>query len=277
MVLIIVRHSERIDEVDKVRWNQIKEANAKARSKALNKAKSLKTDDTAKVHFRDDYSFAHDPILTENGISIAADSGVTIKNLLETSYPSCRVKLYSSKLIRSVQTAHQISLALGNIPIHLSSGVASVAAAVKKKINQGQEFQLMTHEETSRYCPDVKLIDVDDVIPKQKSKSALRRILSLDEGDSSIIHLVVAHRETLRSLAGCHLKTPYCVIGIFCTDSNDDLLKDSSSVSVSAKDSSSSSSLPETRREEKEKKVSFKLQRTFDKDGNLINTCCSII
>jgi hypothetical protein len=108
--LIIVRHSERIDEVDPEAWFE-------TASSKLKKGMNTHTQN----------SIFNDPFLTENGIKLAYQTAKTLKKSLVNNKKE--IVLYTSKLTRCVQTAHMIAMEL-NLPLHVSSGLALTAKAV---------------------------------------------------------------------------------------------------------------------------------------------------
>lgn len=196
--IMIVRHGERIDEVKGNQWY----------------------DDCKKLHGskpKIEYSSrVNDPPLTSNGVSMAKECSLTIRDHLigQKQYVEC---IYSSKLIRAVQTAYEIALELA-VPIVLSKGFAMTAAAVRK---MGDNFQFLSMEEIKKLCPLVDLVDGDvnvhganqevvETVPSHWSKS----IEYLTEKRK--FSIMVAHRESIRNLVGDpRISTPYCCFSIF--------------------------------------------------------------
>jgi hypothetical protein len=195
--VIVVRHGERIDEVQPEVWAK--------NCKAYLKANSLGG--------RNVYSYASDPPLTSAGIEQATKAANTLLSLIESSreqdVPVC---IYSSKLQRTVMTAYRIALRL-NVPIVLSTGLALTASAVRK--SKGT-FQFMDMESLGLLCPGISLIDGDQVDSPYylPSESWLDPIHHLAK--KTHLSVIVAHRETIMSLTeNFSLPTPYCCIGDF--------------------------------------------------------------
>ena len=120
---------------------------------------------------------AEDPPITNNGMRIAREAATKILDLvneLSSSIPRInevryclweyvfskqeillfffllpQVRIYSSRLIRAVQTAHQIALHL-NLPIYLSTGLATISASVAKK---RESFPFFSADEIKSICP----------------------------------------------------------------------------------------------------------------------------
>jgi broad specificity phosphatase PhoE len=193
---IIVRHSERLDEVAPEEWLE-----------------SLKRNRS----FRDRYSLENDTPITAAGAGIAADAAKTVKSIIATrlrngeSVKDLTIRIYSSRLMRCVQTAYQIAQEL-DLPIHVSSGLALTAVAVGRRKTT---FQFQSLEELSALCPGTELRCSDTTgsthpVSSSHWLQALHDIASRDE-----INIVVAHRETIRNLIGERIRLPYCCIGLF--------------------------------------------------------------
>jgi broad specificity phosphatase PhoE len=193
---IVVRHSERLDEVAPEEW--------------LNSVKNNRSS-------RDRYSLENDTPITAAGASLAADAAKTVKSILSTrlrngnTTKDLNIRIYSSRLMRCVQTAYQIAQELG-LPIHLSSGLSLTAVAVGRRKTT---FQFQSLDELSALCPGVQLhcSDADSAgypVSKTNWLEALHDVVSRDE-----INIIVAHRETIRNLVGERIRLPYCCIGMF--------------------------------------------------------------
>lgn len=195
--VIVVRHGERIDEVDSSYWI-----------------------DYCKQKYNPNYSIEfesriNDPILTEEGCLQAQEVAETLLtelneyNLEEISY------IYSSKLIRSIQTAYYIALKLSK-PILVSRGFAMTAAAVE---DMGDQFQFLTIEEIQEFCPNVEIIDGDvdpshpHSVPSPNWWHSINHVINQNS-----ISIIVAHRESIRNLVRRRFKTPYCCYGVFEKD-----------------------------------------------------------
>jgi broad specificity phosphatase PhoE len=193
---IVVRHSERLDEVAPQQW----------RNSLLNNNS-----------FRDKYSLQNDTPITANGVNMASDAAKTVKELILSKYPNgtdiktLNIRLYSSKLTRCVMTAHQLAEELG-VPIYASRGLAMTAMAVTRR-----PFTFLNMDELASLCDNkVELHCCDDPtspyhIPDTDWLSAIATVASRKED----INIIVAHRETIRNLSVQYLKLPYCAIGMF--------------------------------------------------------------
>jgi len=193
--LIVIRHSERLDEVDEGAWKKL--------------VLKQKTDGGRR-------SFASDPVISpKQGCQIAEMMAATVKNMIESdTTQGLVVCLYASRLLRAVQTASYIGRAL-HIPGHVSAGLAQIIPAVKSK--QGA-FEFATVQELAHCCPSTEIVDCDDPrgsnhLPMNSWKAALNTILA--RSDSNVLNIVVAHHETVRKLVGKHVQTPYCCLGLF--------------------------------------------------------------
>jgi hypothetical protein len=246
--VLLVRHSERIDEVDLDAWFQIVASHKGRRN-------------------RHEYDHHNDPILTERGHGIAAAAGCTLhkaisrvvesgdsahsksiensflddlKSLKKTGAIPIRC-LYASRLRRAIETAHRIALEL-KVPIFVSSGLAMTAKAVEEKT--GGNFQFHTLEEIRAFCPgvDVYSCDPHDLslssegtsgltsasstpgcgIPPHLDPQCAAEIPSNDWYDAlanvaqrAVFSIIVCHRESIRNLSGLSVKVPYCCMGMF--------------------------------------------------------------
>ena len=156
-----------------------------------------------------------DPPLTDRGIEGAVQVSLTLKEI----FPDVKY-VYSSKLIRAIQTAYPIARAF-NDPLYVSRGLALTALAVSTY----DKFEMLRMSEIRALCPHVHVIncDGDDDDNADKSNTSEFRLPADDwfaaiAGASELSSgssIVVAHRETLRALAGRRLSTPYCCFGIF--------------------------------------------------------------
>jgi hypothetical protein len=196
---------------------------------------------------------------------MAKDAAFTLKSLIQTeiqslnfhqkrisisnsttsglipSESSPNIVLYSSKLIRCVQTAYEIALQLNISTITVSTGLALTAKAVEecrqKNIDNGP-FIFSSIEEIRAMCPAVEVVDGDPFIPSSSWDCAIRHIAAgtgtctdIDGTDAttdsagsdekksvllgSAVPVVVAHRETIRNMIGQYLRLPYCCIARF--------------------------------------------------------------
>lgn len=193
---IIVRHSERLDEVAPDQWLESVRNNRSSRDK---------------------YSLENDTPITAAGAEMAADAAKTVKAIVSarlrdgSSLKDLNIRIYSSRLMRCVQTAHQIAQEL-ELPIHVSSGLSLTAVAVGRRKTT---FQFQSLFELSKHCPGTTLHSSDkedDQFPV-KSSHWLKAIHSIVKRDE--INIIVAHRETIRNLIGERYRLPYCCIGMF--------------------------------------------------------------
>lgn len=188
--LIVVRHSERLDEVDKAAWREYLRAEESRGCRA---------------HCRSD------PIISPTtGVVYASEAASTLKAMPECNQP---VKLYASKLRRAAQTAAVIARELG-VPVHLSAGLAQIVPDVKKAKGN---FEFADIAELEMLCGGVTFIDCDDrsspeFLHAGNWRRATAKILLNSVGT---VPIIVGHRETIRKLAGKHMDTPYCCIGLF--------------------------------------------------------------
>jgi broad specificity phosphatase PhoE len=223
--LVVLRHSERIDEVDLPLWIQ------------------MVNEEFKRNNNRNIDDFESDPLITENGKYIASDAGQTLVTDIfsNDNFENLRF-IYCSKLRRCIETAYEVSKVFAskglNIPILVSRGLALTAAAVNRKPST---FEFCDIEDIRQFCPGVEIIDCDNegtdyFIPSDNWLVAITHIVNRNE-----FSFVVAHRETVRNIAGLYQKLPYCCIANFsCENIN-------------------------------ENSINFCLQQLVDKDGNPIH------
>ena len=220
--MLIVRHSERIDEVDLQAWFRIVERENETR-------------------LRSKRDLSNDPILTENGKLLADRAGISLKRMLSTYFvqvpqPSQTppTAIFCSRLKRCVETAYRLALEL-RLPIIVSKGLALTAKAVEEREGGSHLFGFLDLEEIRKCCPQVNvfssdfedfsgpLVDVTfpctphphvmsmEITPQQHWREALITIARRHP-----FSIVVAHRETIRNLAGSTpVPVPYCCMAIF--------------------------------------------------------------
>lgn len=215
--LLIIRHSERIDEVNLPYWFKL-----------------VNQEDGIRRREKDDHS--NDPILTDNGHRIAEIAGATLKRML-TSQPKPVVAVYCSRLRRCVETAYHIALEL-QLPIIVSRGLTLTAKAVEERRGGSDQFGFLDLEEIRSFCPAVDVFSADagdysgQLCPLTVARETCSPSLELDiipaaswyEALASIARrnsfaIVVAHRESIRNIAGS-MKAPYCCMAMFGFESN---------------------------------------------------------
>lgn len=163
-----------------------------------------------------------DPFLTCRGHVQASRAGLYLKNLpfnqqLGKSFDI----VYTSPLIRAVQTAVCISQGLGNLPLQVVPGLASCTAALKRIGYAKAENFLMTDAEIVETFPGVTVVPRDPLAPTSFSaatgwlagKASRMKDAGDDDGCSRV--LAVGHREGTKAMAGKIVPTPHCCIGIF--------------------------------------------------------------
>lgn len=213
-MLFIVRHSERFDETDKEGF---------------------------KVHLENESSKSNrhikfvdgDSPITPNGEQIAVSAGKTLYLLIGhhlTKKPKKKVviRIFSSKLLRCVQTAYHIAKVLHIPTVYLSKGLALTASCVERSERNDEPFHFISVSELqSTYCRDITLEDCDDCnhvyhIPSHHWLQAIGRITQLSKNDDEendallVVNIVVAHRETIRNFGITRRqrrrRLPYCCI-----------------------------------------------------------------
>ena len=214
--LVVIRHSERVDEREDLmdEWNAMKSAHHKAvKKEGLPKCE----------RDQQEYFFLHDCPITERGVQIAAGAA----EVLLRQFPVGSItKIYASKCLRTVQTAYELAKRY-RVPIYLSKGFSLTALYIgrcesdKSKFPRGFQFKSMDY--LKRLCQDVDLIDCDadpdseDYIPSADWKAPLVHVTAKDP-----FAIVVAHRETIKSLRNDRKRPPYCGYGIFDTNVSGD-------------------------------------------------------
>lgn len=117
-------------------------------------------------------------------------------------------RVYTSPLIRAVQTAACVSQALGGLPLQIVPGLCACTAGL---VRTGYENTvLMTDADIADAFPEVQLIPRDPSAPttfhgaqEWLATRPYRRVLA------------VGHREGTKAMAGRSVPTPHCCIGIF--------------------------------------------------------------
>ena len=159
--LLIIRHSERIDESkvkeEKASWKVMVASDTTRRSKA---------------------DLHDDPILTKRGSALAAEAATSLRMILNkhklvssgASSTNCIAgsvrllksdsgvnRIYTSRLRRCVETAYQMAIIL-QLPLYICTGLALTALAVERRKGM---FQFHTLEEIKSFCPGVRVVSCD--------------------------------------------------------------------------------------------------------------------
>lgn len=164
--LYVIRHGERLDEIDPLSWvQQVDEMYSKARRNS--------------VTLRSKHCAFADAPLTPNGVTMAQDMAISFKKKLDddgvvASELKC---IYSSRLLRAVQTAYEVARVL-ELPLVISAHLSCTAQAVTSYHNEkvhacehgakhGWEgFEFLSMSELASHCPGVQLYSHDaDLTP----------------------------------------------------------------------------------------------------------------
>lgn len=154
----------------------------------------------------------YDPPLTRTGHLQACEAGRYLSSMPFNAGHDRAVssfeRIYTSPLLRAVQTAFCISHEMGGIPLQVVPGLcACTAALVRIGI---ANVTLMEDEDIRDAFPDIKLLPRDPLAPKT-FEGACSWIASQPRKRA----LAVGHREGTKGLAGRKVPTPHCCIGIF--------------------------------------------------------------
>ncbi|CAN0051713.1 unnamed protein product [Ectocarpus sp. 6 AP-2014] len=198
-----VRHGERCDEV----WGE--EQQAWERSPRCNAGGWF------------------DPFLTREGHVQACRAGEHLKGLpfnRQQKQPGSFDIVYTSPLLRAVQTAVCISQSLGNLPLQVVPGLCSCTAALSEIGYSSAEATLMTDKDIIEAFPGVTIVPTDPLAPtsfegaaKWLAAKACEKKGAGSDGDGECVSrvLAVGHREGTKEMARKNVRTPYCCIGIF--------------------------------------------------------------
>ncbi|CAM9288515.1 unnamed protein product [Choristocarpus tenellus] len=200
MELWLVRHGERADEVSGVegeRWRR----SASARQRW------------------------YDPPLTLTGHHQARQAGHFLGYQLNNIGFT---RIYTSPLLRAVETSINISKELDGLPVQVLVGLCECASAVR--LNGVENIQLLSDVDIRRQFPQVNLVPRDASVPETflgacdwLASSSCRVSSRKCPGSNTCcdgIILAVAHREGIRELVGQTFATPYCSIGRFSVEMN---------------------------------------------------------
>ncbi|CAM9691544.1 unnamed protein product [Laminaria digitata] len=157
----------------------------------------------------------YDPPLTRYGHVQASRAGLYIKSVLSFDRGTGRDpisgfdRVYTSPLMRAVQTAVCVSQALGNLPLQVAPGLCSCTAALVR-IGYDRAEVIMTDADIAAAFPEVNLIPRDPLTP-----TSFRGAQAWLAARPDRRVLAVGHREGTKAMAGRHVPTPHCCIGIF--------------------------------------------------------------
>jgi len=199
-MLYVIRHGERLDEVDEDGWRQ---------TCSMDKSRNIR-------------DAIEDTPLSERGFTMADTAAETMSNILSGSGKAPLQALYCSRLTRAIQTAYPLAKRLG-VPLRVSSCISRSALAVRKSVKAGKAYEFLPLAVMAKECKGVALEDVDDPlhplhVPFLDWKQACA-IIALRGGTN----IIVAHRETVRGLANNKdLRTPHCCIASFSCTSQED-------------------------------------------------------
>lgn len=157
----------------------------------------------------------YDSPLTKHGHVQASRAGLYLKDLpfnqgLEKDQSGFD-RVYTSPLRRAVQTAVCISQALGNIPLQVVPGLCSCTAGLRR-IGYSHAT-LMSDAHIADTFPEANLLPRDPLAPT--SFEGAQAWLAARPNHRV---LAVGHREGTKAMAGAHIPTPHCCIGIFKID-----------------------------------------------------------
>lgn len=261
----VLRHSERLDETDSKAWEKLihktyptdnnnskpissihtatLSSTNKHPSSTSSTIKKPLTHSNPSLPLRAKIYFTQDPPLSSNGLLIANNAANTLYQMItattsttsstssSSSSSTISIRLFCSKLQRAIQTAIPIAK-LFHIPIYLSAGLATVISSVHKTHGK---FEFLTIDELQTRYPDIEFIDCDqsnDPKIQLSSKHWIETIHQINQPIRNTINIIVGHRETIRGLAGEHVETPYCAIGIFENNALDESNPKKSSTSM---------------------------------------------
>lgn len=167
-----------------------------------------------------------DPFLTRHGHVQASRAGLYLKSLPFNQQPGGFDIVYTSPLVRAVQTAVCVSQGLGNLPLQVVPGLCSCTAALVRVGYLNAQNLLMTDAEIARAFPGVTVIPRDPLAPTRFSEAAAWLAAKASEKASAGDHgvsriLAVGHREGTKAMAGERVPTPHCCIGVFRTEAWD--------------------------------------------------------
>ncbi len=181
-----------------------------------------------------------DTFITCHGHVQASSAGMYIKSLpFYKQQPGCFDIVYTSPLVRAVQTAVCVSQALGNLPLQVVPGLASCTEALEK-IGPSALENLMTDAEITKTFPWITVVPRDPLAPttfpeaaewlaaKACEKEGTADSSGGVEGEGSGSRLVsrvlaVGHQEGTKVMSSSDkVPTPHCCIGVFKAEASED-------------------------------------------------------
>ncbi|CAM9149251.1 unnamed protein product, partial [Hapterophycus canaliculatus] len=172
-----------------------------------------------------------DPFLTSCGHVQASRAGLYLKSLFfnqQRQQPGSFDVVYTSPLVRAVQTAVCVSKGLGDLPLQVVPGLCSCTAALRRIGYQRAQHILMTDADIIKTFPGVNLIPRDPLAPTSfdgaaawLADKACEKEGSDGDGDRCSRVLAVGHREGTKAMAGRKIPTPHCCVGVFHGDTSD--------------------------------------------------------
>lgn len=172
-----------------------------------------------------------DPYLTSYGHVQASRAGLYLNGLFFSQaqqHPGSFDIIYTSPLVRAVQTAVCVSKGLGNLPLQVVPGLCSCTAALTQIGYRSAHATLMTDEDIVKTFPTVNLVLRDQLAPTSfggaaawLADKASEKKPSDGDGNRCSRVLAVGHREGTKAMAGRKVPTPHCCIGIFRVKTSD--------------------------------------------------------
>lgn len=199
MQLLVVRHGEKLDEVDKSGWER-----------------TCRESDSRK--------FTHariDAPLTAPGVSMAKEVADTVYKIQMdlNREGACQINaIYCSRMLRAAMTAYPIAKKMG-LPLFVSTGLARSVKHVRTLADGSKEsggFQFTSFDRIVAHCRGVMVEDADKMgIPTDSWVRACGAAACRSRTDGGTA-LIVGHREMHRGLAGvAKLATPHCCVYTF--------------------------------------------------------------
>ena len=199
----LIRHSERLDKIDKELWLELVHSNTSRHPK----------------------DFSIDTSITENGILLAQKAVNTLTNNVSSSDLSNIKVIFSSRMRRCIETAYYIAKEV-NLPLCISRGLALSVSSVNKK--GPDHYNFMSIEDIRHYCDGVTVIDGDnnddieainntynEVIIITTKLSKLSWYEALDSITLNYTNsITVLHSEIIKSFTKSNVPVgiPYCCI-----------------------------------------------------------------